>query len=282
MHSHVLRFPLKKLALIQPTCLCSALCSLRDADRCALSDQHPHPVGPRADCPVNRRVSSPQQEVSIRFSPVGTHLGADCVRAGRAEGALGNGRSVRAEAQPWRRDTCDSGVPATRRVVDTVVFPRGRQEAQDSLLGAAGAGDTSSPGPGPPPQPLASDLGGALQREKAAASQRCGGGRETAGRVPVRAAAPRPSHPLTPPHTQPLAPPLSHTRRHAHSPSRRASAFHTHGPQARSAEENRRHGVEALTPPRAAAAPLTCMPRRRAGPWSRPEDPRERHRKSRL
>lgn len=154
------------------------------------------------------------------------------------------------------------------------------EEAQDSLLGAAGAGDTSSPGPGPAAP--ASGLG-SRRRPPARKGRRVPGLRRRprdSWRVPVRAAAPRPSHPLTPPHTQPLAPPLSHSRRHAHSPSRRASGFHTHSPQARSAEENRGHEVEALTPGRRGAAHLHVPETRR--PLESAGRPRERHRKSRL
>lgn len=135
----------------------------------------------------------------------------------------GNGCSVR-EAQPWRRDTCDSGLPSPRRAAGAV-FPR-RTEAQDSLLAAGGAGDTSSRGPGPPPahrpspRSLASDLGGALQREKAAPRSAAEAERQprSAASARRRAASATPSTPSLH-HTRPLA--ASSTRRHARCPSPR-------------------------------------------------------------
>lgn len=202
MHSHVLRFLLKKPVLIQPTCLCSAMCSSRDADRCALSDHHTQ-RDPEPTVPSTERFR-PHNSGSVHQILVGGHkFGGQLCSCGEGRGCA------------WKWMQCKSRSPALEeghlRLWGAVQRAGRRyrrvpsaktEEAQDSLLGAGGTG--------PSPRPLASALGGALQREKAAAPQGCSGRRETAKeRGPSRAAAPRPSHPLTPPHY------LTHNRSHS-------------------------------------------------------------------
>lgn len=166
------------------------------------------------------------------------------------------------------------------------------EEAQDSLLAAGGAGDTSSRGPGPATRPPARRPGLWLRISAAPSSAKRPPRPRSAAeaeRQPRSAAsrAPPPrvrhthSHPLTPSHT------AARTASRPPAPSRPLSLAPrlrlSHAPPAGSLRGgDRGYGGGPRKSAPAAAAALTCMSRRRAGPRSRPEDPRGRHRKSRL